>query len=231
MTHAHLTKRSATKHAVNALCAMIFLSAGAAAQPTQQHQVVPLTAKALYQGWQASRILGKDVLAKSSDKIGTVRNIVIGSKGHIEGLIVESGVSDFVYRMPWDKIDVAQFPAKIVANIPAGGERQLPLFYGTGDSKEFRITDVVGDYARLQAGFAFGYVSDVIFSPDARMLAVVVLRDASAGGGMYAFGFPSDIGQWNPAAGYYGLPYVTSEQASNAAIRVDPKQFPTDSTK
>jgi hypothetical protein len=77
----------------------------------------------------------------------------------------------------------------------------------------------------LQTGLAFGYVSDIIFSPDANMLAVLVLRDATAGRGLYAFGFPGTTGRWDPSAGYYGLPYVTTDQANAAAIRVDPKRF------
>jgi hypothetical protein len=95
----------------------------------------------------------------------------------------------------------------------------------TKQPDEFRITQVIGDYARLQAGQAYGYVGDAVFSPSGALLAVLIVRDATAGGGTFAFGFPGSIGAWNPRVGYYGLPYVTAEQAGLAALRVDAGRF------
>jgi hypothetical protein len=194
-----------------------------------ERQVVPLSADALYRGWRSSRILGADVVSKTGDEFAIVRNILVGHNGQIEALIVEHSASsmgpEFVHRIPWNRIELGMLPGKVVADISPRGGQQYPLFAGKERPNEFPVSEVVGDYARLQAGFAYGYVSDVVFDGSGRLQAVLVTRDAAAGGGTFAFGFPDTTGRWNPAVGYYGLPYKTVEQASAAAIRVDPVRF------
>lgn len=225
-----------------AVCGCLLTPQMALAQQTQPAtvlgpQVVPLTAQSVYQGWRAADVLGDKVMTNANDELGTVKNILIRTDGRIEALIVESigrpNVPEFVYRIPWSKIKEIAHSGKIVADIPIGQRQQLGLDpdkkVGAVSSDEFPVTEVVGDYARLQAGQAYGYVSDVIFTKGGRMLAVLVARDGVAGGGTYAFGFPKEPdGRWSPAAGYYGLPYKTSEQASNAAVRIDTKRIGSD---
>lgn len=84
---------------------------------------------------------------------------------------------------------------------------------------------MIGDYTRLQAGQGYGYVSDLVFSQDGKLLDVLVSRGASAGGGTYAFSYPDDTGKWSPGMSYYGLPYVTGDQATRAGVRVDLSRF------
>jgi hypothetical protein len=199
--------------------------------PAAGVQVVPLTAETLHQGWRATDVLGEQVGSRDGD-LGAVRNILIGRDGGIEALIVEGAgsatISEFVYRVPWAKVEKSELPGRVSAAVPGDSVRRLGLFPkedATILPNEFPVTEVIGDYARLQAGRAYGYVSDVVFSADGRRLAVLVTRDATVGGGTHAFGFPGETGRWNPAAGYYGLPYVTAQQASAAAVRVDPKRF------
>lgn len=190
-------------------------------------QVVPLTAKSLYQGWRASRLLGRDAVSQSGEKVGTVRNIVIGLDGRIAALIVEgtgsNGHPEFVYRIPWGKIQIPNHSNWVIADtlpFPRSEDGLLETEQARSKStNEFTVTAVIGDYARLRAGQAYGYVSDVVFA-DGQMLAILVTRDFVAGGGTFAFGFPRTVGRWNPAAGYYGLPYVTAKQANAAAVRV-----------
>jgi hypothetical protein len=200
--------------------------------PPAAQQVVPLRAQSMYQGWRASRVLGNPVVTRAGDHLGALRNILMGADGRILALIVEGASSanepEFVFRIPWTLFG-PEFPHRIIADVSVDpfGERGLFAIdqdRGSRSVNEFAVTAVVGDYARLQPGQAYGYVSDVVFS-DGQLLAVLVTRDRASGGGTYAFGFPGTIGQWNPAAGYYGLPYVTPQQANGAAVKVDPKRF------
>ena len=193
-------------------------------------QVVPLTTECLYRGWRATRILGAEVASRSKERLGTARNIIIGAAGSIEALIVEGvalpGFPEFVYRVPRNKIAFEKLPDTVIADIRPGKQEQHGLLPPKDKpAYEFSVTQVIGDYARLRAGLAYGYVSDVVFANDGRMFAILVTRDSAMGGGTYAFGFPGTIWPWNPAAGYYGLPYVTTSQTDAAAIRVEPKRF------
>lgn len=195
-------------------------------------QIVPLTAEAMYQGWRASKVLGGRVVANSGEEFGIARNILMDMKGQIIALIVEApssaGFAEFVYRIPWSKIERSKPSHNVIVDIPPGQQRQYGLSPNEKSSpatKEFSVQAVIGDYARLQVGQAYGYVSDVVFTEGGQMLAVLVTRDFAAGGGTYAFGFPGTIGRWDPTVGYYGLPYVTNEQADAATVKVDPKRF------
>jgi hypothetical protein len=222
------------------ICACLLTAASALSQPSPapdgtvlRPQVVPLTAQMLYQGWRAADVLGEGLVSRANETVGTVRNILLRKDGGIEALIVEragsAGFPEFVYRVPWSKIARDKLPGSVTADVGNGREPQYGLFSDKAGAavlpNEFAVTEVIGDYARLQAGQAYGYVNDVVFAADGRMLAVLVTRDAAAGGGTYAFGFPGTTGRWSPAEGYYGLPYVTAEQANAAAVRVDPARF------
>jgi hypothetical protein len=57
------------------------------------------------------------------------------------------------------------------------------------------------------------------------MMAVLVARDKQAGGGTIAFTYPDRMGKWSPAMSYYGLPYITAEQANHAGMTVNMRAF------
>lgn len=196
-------------------------------------QVVPLSADVLYDGWRGSRLIGRGVFSKTQKKLGTVRNIVLDTAGGIQAFVVEANQEKsnpgFAYRIPWQVVDKAKLPEAIVADVADLKQPTYGLFSEKGQaaevSDEFRFTEITDEYARLQPGLAFGYVSDVVFTKGGTMLAILVTRDAVAGGGTYAFGFPGKIGDWSPKMSYYGLPYITPDQATKAAVRVDIDRF------
>jgi sporulation protein YlmC with PRC-barrel domain len=218
---------------ITAVAAQGEISGPKGARPAQ---VVPLSPDALYDGWRASQILGDRVVSRQGDTTGIVRNIELGESGRIQALVVETvrspDVPEFVYRVPWGKVRKDEFPDKVVAMRPPGSfkgfELSPPDRSEENPPKDFPVSRVIGDYARLETGLAYGHVSDVVFNSEGRMIAVLVVRDHALGGGTFAFGFPGRIGHWKPAWSYYGLPYVTTKQAEAAAIRVDPKLFRRD---
>jgi hypothetical protein len=87
------------------------------------------------------------------------------------------------------------------------------------------VTELLGDYARLKTGQGYGHVEDVVFSQQGRMLAVLIARDAAAGSGTYAFKYPGQTGRWDAKMSYYGLPYVTPDQANERGYAVDMRKF------
>ena len=86
---------------------------------------------------------------------------------------------------------------------------------GSGPSASARSGDACHGY---------GYVTDVVFTGDGRLMAVLIAREASAGG-TYAFPAGSFRAGWDPGWSYYGLPFVTPSQAEAAGLRVEPGRF------
>lgn len=198
----------------------------------QIQPVVPLKPEALYQGWRSAKLIGQDVFSKDGNTLGSVRNIIIDDNGRIQAVIVhatnEETRQDFAYRIPWHSIERRKIPARVVADVSDPRQPAHGMFSDddTVDKKdEFRLTEILGEYARLQTGLAYGLVTDVVFTDQGGMLAVLVTRDARGGGGTFAFGFPGTTGRWSPRLSYYGLPYITPEDATAAGLRVDPRRF------
>jgi sporulation protein YlmC with PRC-barrel domain len=228
--------------ALAALVAGALLTAGPAAAQTPAPPaktdgapglVDPFSHDMLYRGWRSRQIAGQRVTGRDGADLGTVRDLVVDADGRLAALVVEGGgipgVPDAVYRVPWSGVDTTPGREGVAVAVSRAELPTLGLFPGSEGvatlPREFRASEVVGDYARLQTGYGFGVVTDVVFGSDGRMLAVLVSRDAAAGGGAYAFAYPAAPSRWDPAATYYGLPYVTPDQAAQAGLRVDPKRF------
>ncbi|WP_230530885.1 PRC-barrel domain-containing protein [Microvirga roseola] len=199
--------------------------------PVAGGQISP---EALYQGWRSRQVIGGVVHRPNGDPVGTVRDLIIGADGRIAAIVVEgggaSGVPDVVYRIPWDQVGLTPGRDGVAVNL--AGSRNDPryrLFQGTAEvttaPREYRLTEIIGDYARLQTGYGFGIVTDAVFGPEGHLIAILVSRDAASGGGTYAFPYPGTTGRWEPQASYYGLPYVTDRQAAAAGVRIEPQRF------
>jgi sporulation protein YlmC with PRC-barrel domain len=232
------TSMRATVTAVAAAC-LLALPAASAQQPATPSQTLnrgqtnPLSADELYRGWRASGIIGQPVISKAQQKLGLVRNLVLADNGQVESLLVEgkgaAGLPEFVFKLPWQRVDTSNLPKRIIADITSGELPEYGLFPGKEGVAElpgeFRASQVIGDIARLQAGQGYGYVSDLVFSRNGKLLAIAITRDALGRGGTYAFRYPGTTGRWDPRMSYYGLPYITEEQATEAAIRIDSSRF------
>lgn len=188
-------------------------------------------AESLYQGWRASRLLDSFILSRDGKRLGQVRNLVVADNGQIEALLAEeAGLGtrpEFVFRLPWSRVVKPVQPGAIIADLSDNRRRDFGLFSSTSDERppNFLISKVLGDYVRLQTGLGYGYVSDVVFDKHGKMHAILVAREAFAGGGTFAFPYPGQTGRWNAGMSYYGLPYVTLDQANEAGLRVDRTKF------
>lgn len=193
----------------------------------------PAFEQAIYKGWRASPLLGNPVFSLKGEYLGDARNILLDDRGQIRFVVVEgAGIRnspEYMFRIPWERIVRPLHTRALIADFSDFQSREYGLFFDPDRrevaSSDFAISEVIGDYARLQAGQGYGYVSDLVFNQDGRLFAILVSRDASAGGGTYAFPFPGDTGKWSPNMSYYGLPYVTEEGATKAGLRVSLDRF------
>lgn len=189
----------------------------------------------LYDGVRASRLIGSHVFSRESGYLGRVRNLSIREPDGMEALILErervGAMGDAVFRVPWDRIAQPIHPGVLIADVADTHAPELGLFPDPkADGEDFLVSEVLGEYARLQAGQGYGYVKDAVFDASGRLFAVLIARDVQAGGGTFAFAYPGRTGRWSPDMSYYGLPFITAEQANKNALRVAPEKFTADDT-
>ncbi|MBJ6126995.1 PRC-barrel domain-containing protein [Microvirga splendida] len=204
-----------------------------AVRPALEGRMSHLAPDALYEGWRSQQLIGQKALRRNGEEVGTIRDLIIDADGRLAAVLVTGGgasnVPDFLYRIPWSEVDLTPGREGIATELLDGKRPQYTLFPGTDNvptlPREFRLTEVLGDYARLQTGYGYGYVTDAVFDMSGRLIAVLVSRDAASGGGTFAFAFPGTVGRWDPGASYYGLPFITDSQAEAAGLRIDPKRF------
>ena len=240
----NFTKQSKSMLCVLGLCvsgpgaalaqSQIGVTSSPAARQGQDSKVQHLGPELLYRGWRARLLIGQQVTAREGDQqIGTVRDLIVDADGRAEALIVETSGTAYmpqaVYRIRWKDVDPTPYRSGVLVDRLGGDPQDFALFPGSEGvrtlPREFRLSEILGDYARLQSGYGFGIVTDAIFTPDGRLSAVLVSRDAASGGGTMAYPFGGTQGPWDPGMSYYGLPFVTIHQAEEAGLKVDPHRF------
>jgi sporulation protein YlmC with PRC-barrel domain len=208
-------------------------TANPAVSPSLEGQLSQIAPDALYEGWRSQQLIGQQALRKNGEEVGLIRDLIIDANGRLAAVLIAGGgalnVPDAFYRIPWREVDITPGQRGIALDLSDGKRPHYALFPGTESvptlPREFRLTEVLGDYARLQTGYGYGYVMDAVFDKEGRLIAVLISRDAASGGGTYAFPFPGTVGRWDPGASYYGLPFVTDSQAQAAGLRIDPNRF------
>jgi sporulation protein YlmC with PRC-barrel domain len=210
--------------------AALLLAAMAYSADANERAATPLSAEQLYSGLRASTLLGKQISDQAGRYFGTLRNLILDQRGHLGSVVIEAPGQDFssimTYRVPWRAVHVRRFGKRMwIGKAQARATPSQTYAPLPDQGSQFTARQVIGDYARLQAGQSYGYVTDVVFSRQGTMTAILVLRTVSLGGGTFAFRFPGTIGRWNPATSYYGLPYVTPAEANAAATPVNLHSF------
>lgn len=197
-------------------------------------QTNPLDPGLIYKGWRARLLFGQPVMDRHADQqIGTVRDILVDANGQAAALVIENSGTEYVpqaiYRIRWKDVDLTPYRSGVVIDPPSRDLHRFGLFPGSESvdtlPREFRLSEILGDYARLQTGYGYGIVTDAIFTQDGQLRAVLVSRDAASGGRTIAFPFLGTQGPWDPGLSYYGLPFVTDHQADSAGLKVDPDRF------
>lgn len=196
----------------------------AEAQPSLRGvQSVILTPMRLHEGWTASTLLNAEISSRDGKSVGLLRNIVFTPTGLPEALVVESKETATVIRVPWREVEPATIPKSTRLRISAEKFRSYGLFPAAQRlgrvPEELLLSNVIGNFVRLSAGFGYGYVKDVVLTQAGRIMAILVMRSARSGGGIVAFNF---IGK-EIVSSHSGLrlPFVTTQAANRVALKVD----------
>ena len=187
--------------------------------------------------WTAGQVLDAPVYGPTGEEIGDVENIMVGTNGLVESLILEIGgfldIGDTHLRVPWSEVN-AQLGGEGAPRIEVPvtqetiedlAEGEYDLFGGVageftvvGDDeastpRAWRVTELIDDYAVLEGGARYGWVEDLLFDQAGRLKAVVVDAAYGPAYGPYAYPFFGYGYGFDPGYPYYALPYEEEEVA------------------
>ncbi|WP_207460003.1 PRC-barrel domain-containing protein [Azospirillum sp. SYSU D00513] len=191
-------------------------------------------------GWGAEQLIDTEVVGQNGEEIGEVENILVGPDGNIRSVIVAAGgffgLGDAHFAVPWNKVQVGSRMERVTVPITQANHGDYDLFgasgfdveaksgsgvrrveegqAGAGQPRVWRATELIGDMARLKDRAGYGYVEDLVFDRQGKLMAVLVeprvTGDRDARGSrafpFYGFGYGFDPGQDS-----YSLPYGTAD--------------------
>lgn len=178
-------------------------------------------------GWSGKGLMDQGtVYGPNGDDIGSIENLIIGDDGRLLGVIAEVGgfldIGDTHVFVPWDQLEIDLENDRVT--IPVTEENIENYVYKddvlTKDDMQrrqvvssdlatgprvWKATELLDDRAVLSTGVAFGWVTDLIFSPEGSLQSVVVTADASFRGGYYAYPYHGHRYGWHPGANQYNV--------------------------
>ena len=172
------------------------------------------------EGWSAEEMIDTDVRGPNGEQIGEVKDIFVDRNGNISRVVVEVGgfleMGDQHIGVPWKDVTVGpdmqwvQVPLKEVESGTYSLYGRVPQGEDVATrTREWRVNELIGDYASLQDVPRYGMVSDVIFSTQGKALGVIVDRTAGTWGTAGWYGYP--YAGYRPDAYTYGLPYRSAD--------------------
>jgi sporulation protein YlmC with PRC-barrel domain len=194
----------------------------ASQQQMQVDDPVDLTTWAhapLYEGWSLEDLFDADVQDQDGEELGELEDVLISPDGKAQAIVVEAGgfmdVGDTHFRVPWDEVEIAAGADDVTIPIEEDMVEDYALFEGEYvpvEMREWRATELIGDYATLEGGVGYGYVDDLIISKTGALEAVVIQPDVTYGRyAPYAYPWYGYSSGWEPGLGHYGLPYTTAD--------------------
>ena len=160
------------------------------------------------------------VYGETGEDIGEVSNIFVGPDDQIQSIVVEAGgfldIGDTHFRVPWDQVDLTAGTEGVQVPVNEDNVEDFDLFGdepGTGP-RSWRVSEVIGDYVRLEDGVNYGIVDDLIFDDAGELQSIVVNPSIGYGvGGYYAYPWYGYDYGFDPGADYYDLPYARDDIA------------------
>jgi len=176
-------------------------------------------------GWSVRKLVGKKVKGPKGDNVGEVDNFVFGPDGKVRELIVSTGgflgFGEKNLAVKWSDVTVSPDYEFVTTPITVESVKKYGLFDGIPKSsgplapRNWRSSELIGDYVYLKGNVHYAYVRDLIVSQGGELQAVIVSPDVgfSHGGGLYTGGYYAypfyGYGRygWNPGNAHYNLPY------------------------
>ncbi len=180
-------------------------------------------------GWSVKKMIGKRVKGPKGEDVGEVDNVVFGPDGKVRELIVSTGgilgFGEKNLAVKWADVMVDPGYQFVTTPITAESVKKYGLFDGFPKSsgplapRDWRSSELIGDYVNLKGNFHYAYVRDLIVSKAGELQAVIVSPDVGYGysgggvygGGYYAYPFYGYQHGWHPGNPSYDLPYTQAD--------------------
>jgi sporulation protein YlmC with PRC-barrel domain len=195
-------------------------------------------------GFDADWLMDRDVSTQEEADIGSVENVLINDKNHIEAIIIQIGgiwdIGDTHVAVPWDQVDIID--GNLQVPLRADNYDDYNLFSGENEyiSKSalqqvtqvddevdagnniWKLSDLIDDYATMGEGMGYGVVENVLFNDNGEMQAVIVSgSSADFADGTYTYPFYGYDYGWNPDRDSYNLPYTADDVSGMDNFDVD----------
>src|SRR3546814_635598 len=152
----------------------------------------------------------------SGEDIGEVENLVVGSDTKIRKLIFSTGgiwdIGDKHLAVAWNQVTVSPDGEHVTVPVTEETVEQYGLFDDEPERasvkhRDWRATELIGDYVRLENDVDYGYVQDIVFNDAGKLQAVVVEPDVGYGNdrGPYASPFYGSGSGWDPGKDFYDM--------------------------
>ncbi|MEO7698744.1 MAG: PRC-barrel domain-containing protein [Opitutus sp.] len=189
-------------------------------------------------GWSVKKLIGKTVKSSKGEDVGEVDNIVFTPDGKVRQLIVSThgflGFGEKNLAVNWSDTTMGPGNVSVTTPITAESVKKYGLFDGFAKSsgpiapRDWRSSELIGNYVNLKGNVHYGYVRDLIVAKDGQLQAVIVSADVGYAYGAHGYageyyaypfyGHPHGLGYghhdgWNPGDQYYNLPYGEADIA------------------
>ncbi|MDI1252493.1 PRC-barrel domain-containing protein [Thermomonas sp.] len=171
-------------------------------------------------GWSVKKLIGKKVRGPTGKNVGEVDNIVFSPEGNVRELIVSTGgflgVGDKNLAVKWSDVTVGPGYEYVTTPITAESVKKYGLFDGFPKTsgplapRDWRASELIGDYVNLKGNVPYAFIRDLIVSEGGELKAVIVTPDVGfdhGQGGYYAYPFYGYQHGWHPGNAHYNLPY------------------------
>lgn len=183
-------------------------------------------------GMRADRLLEATVYNPAGEKIGSVKNALLNQDNRIIALIVQVGgmwdIGDTHVAVPWNEIQLTEKGIQVPIredNIDDYGlfdesyvvRQDLDQATPVEDDvmtgpRNWKVTDLLDDYASIDGGEGYGYVTNALFSRQGKLQALVIdPSEKRHGKGPFAYPFYGYEQGWHPGASSYEISYSSEE--------------------
>ena len=179
-------------------------------------------------GWSVKKLIGTKAFGPNRKEIGKVENVIFGPSGDVRQLIIATGgflgFDETPLAVNWKDVKIGPDDDYVNTPITVESLEKYGLFNGVHGKvattpREWRATELIGNYVNLQSDNRYGSVRDLIISRGGELKAVIVKPDVDYGRMMgyyafpfYGYGMGYDYA-WNPANNYYDLPFGKTDIA------------------
>lgn len=159
-----------------------------------------------------------DVRDADDDAVGKVEDFIVGPDGRIESMIIATdellglGESYFTYPLKDADIDdYREIRIKADADEIERLQKAEPVPEPAGNDS-WRLSELIGDIARTRDNKEYGRLSDVLFSPEGEITAVVIMPESETVRTRgYAIPYFGASEGFDPLAEYYAIPHELEE--------------------